>query len=216
MSNNDKDSGKNKDKYYGPLIFGAGAVIAVGILIGNYWVLGGLPAAERSAYGEMFGPSNALLAGLAFAALFVQIHLQRKDITKQTEQLAIQAEELKLQRKELELNRKELRASGDALRAQVDMSRDAALLAALPQLIESQADFAGVTQKQLAGSRLRLMSAQHLSVVLAVLKKTPDEKFPVAKQTGVEAVEALIGYKRQLEALHKRLSSSLPGDPSHP
>jgi hypothetical protein len=58
---------------------------------------------DRASFGDMFGLSNALFSGLAFAGIIYAILLQRK--------------ELQLQRKELKMTREELRRTAEAQEA---------------------------------------------------------------------------------------------------
>jgi hypothetical protein len=64
---------------------------------------------HRSQFGELYGPINALFAGLAFAGIIAAILLQRQ--------------ELQLQRQELASTREELARTADAQERQVNETR---------------------------------------------------------------------------------------------
>ena len=74
----------------------ASAVVVIWLL--SWFLLRHEP--ERGTFGDMFGGTNALFSGLAFAGVIYAILLQKQ--------------ELKLQRKELELTRQELSRSAEA------------------------------------------------------------------------------------------------------
>lgn len=77
-----------------------GFVVAVWLL--TWYFLQG--DSDRGTFGDMFGSVNALFSGLAFAALFYTIFLQRR--------------ELKLHHQELELMHDEIRGQVEQLQAQ--------------------------------------------------------------------------------------------------
>ena len=54
--------------------------------------------AKRGQLGDLFGAINALFSGLAFAAFFVTILLQRDELSLQREELRLQREEMAKQR----------------------------------------------------------------------------------------------------------------------
>ncbi|EPP5730072.1 hypothetical protein ACUT7I_003458, partial [Vibrio cholerae] len=59
----------------------------------------------RGQFGDLFGSTNALFSGLAFAGLIYTIYLQKNE-------LALQREELRLQREEMAASRAELANQG--------------------------------------------------------------------------------------------------------
>lgn len=85
------------------LIFGSlFALILISSIIGfNYLYLFNYTTEARGTFGDMFGLSNALFSGLAFAGLIITILLQRNEIKLQREDLEITRQELKLNTKEL-------------------------------------------------------------------------------------------------------------------
>src|SRR6266571_2806635 len=102
-------------------------IIAACVII-VVWAIGGAvvyvtqPAADRAAFGEMFGAVNALFSGLAFAGVICAILLQREDLS--------------LQRTELQLTRAQHTASAKANRAAAESLADQARL----QLRSAQLD----------------------------------------------------------------------------
>lgn len=82
-----------------------GVILVVLVLwVSTLFLIG--PSEHRGTFGDMFGATNALFSGLAFAGLIYAILLQR--------------EELSLQRQELAETRQELRGQKEALEAQLE------------------------------------------------------------------------------------------------
>lgn len=78
---------------------------------------------ERGQFGDAFGALNALFSGFAFAAIFVTLLLQGRQLLKQDEQLALQREDLRLQREQMAASTAELASQA---RAQVALAEAAA------------------------------------------------------------------------------------------
>ncbi len=77
--------------------FGVGVVvfILVNILALYFWYLSSIStAADRGAFGDMFGGVNALFSGLAFTGLIYTIYLQMTELREQREELKLTREEL--------------------------------------------------------------------------------------------------------------------------
>lgn len=82
---------------YKPIYFGAIGVAAVLLLVwlGLTFFLypkGDAPSdaiAARGQFGDMFGLANALFSGLAFTALIFSLHLQRRDLKRQQEEMKL-------------------------------------------------------------------------------------------------------------------------------
>jgi hypothetical protein len=83
------------------------AAIAVVVVL-FLWVLLGWFASTQpdpEKFGEMFGASNALFSGLAFAILIATLHSQREELESQQDELALQRQELHETRKVFERQR---------------------------------------------------------------------------------------------------------------
>lgn len=111
MDNKEKLKPSEDQKYLMFFLFTALFIVLFlvisGILINQF-------VKDRGTYGDMFGMTNALFSGLAFAGIIVTILMQRK--------------ELQLQRLDLELTREELKKS---TKAQENISKLNALSAKL-------------------------------------------------------------------------------------
>ena len=56
---------------------------------------------KRGQFGDLFGATNSLFSGLAFAGLIITIVLQRKELSLQRDELRLQREEMAKSREEL-------------------------------------------------------------------------------------------------------------------
>jgi hypothetical protein len=63
----------------------------------------------RGQFGDMFGASNALFSGLAFAGLIITLLLQKNELSLQREELQLTRDEMKNQRVEFEKENKTLK-----------------------------------------------------------------------------------------------------------
>lgn len=59
----------------------------------------------RSAFGDMFGFSNAIFSGLAFAGIIITILLQKEELEAQREEISLTREEFKTQNETLKIQR---------------------------------------------------------------------------------------------------------------
>lgn len=57
--------------------------------------------ARRGQFGDLFGATNALFSGLAFAGVIITILLQRRELSHQREELRLQREEMAKSREHL-------------------------------------------------------------------------------------------------------------------
>ena len=97
-----------------------GAVAVLGLWL---WLPGHLTANHvsiltKGAYGDTYGPVNALFTGLAFAVLTGTIYLQTKELQEQRRELALQREELNATRAELKGQKEQLANQSETLQLQ--------------------------------------------------------------------------------------------------
>lgn len=111
------------------------SLFGISIIIMLLWILNaviiyfiGETWQERGTMGDMFGASNALFSGLAFAGLLYTIFLQREDIKNQRE-------DIKLNRASLAKSVELQAASEKALQAQVEQMHLTAKLNAMNTVI---------------------------------------------------------------------------------
>ncbi|HQY44224.1 MAG TPA: putative phage abortive infection protein [Paracoccaceae bacterium] len=67
-------------KNSGPLTFAIVAMLVFLVMYVNYVIMSGENETTRGTFGDMFGFSNALFSGLAFAGIFYAFWLQRSEI----------------------------------------------------------------------------------------------------------------------------------------
>ena len=108
----------------------AGLVLVVWGLTWIFLILVIDDPGERGQFGDMFGSTNSLFSGLAFAGVIIAIFYQRQ--------------ELQLQREELAETRQEIRRSAEAQEQQVKAQERAALFNARATLIQT---FAGTARR---------------------------------------------------------------------
>ncbi len=106
---------------------------------------------ERAQFGDMFGATNALFSGLAFAILVYAMWLQRT--------------ELQLQRMELELTRAELSRTATA---QEETQKTIALQV---ELMTLSADLAATAALLEANQRVQSTKAEHYGIQLERLQR---------------------------------------------
>lgn len=104
--------------------------IIIAIVLALWGLLGWIASGqeEPGPFGDMFGFSNSLFSGLAFAGIIYTIYLQRQE-------LRLQREELRLQRDELKKSVEAQQDSAVALDKQVKLAAVAAKINALSTLL---------------------------------------------------------------------------------
>jgi len=93
------------------LVLGSLVVIVLLLLTANFYVVRCLFGDIESPgiFGDLFGASNALFSGLAFAGVIIAILLQRKELSLQRKELEQTRNEMKEQRKQFEAQSEEMK-----------------------------------------------------------------------------------------------------------
>ena len=86
----------------------------------------------RGQFGDLYGSTNALFSGLAFAGLLCTLWLQQRQLELQRSELKLQREELALQREEMAASRAEL---ANQARAQMALFRATAAQIAVASML---------------------------------------------------------------------------------
>jgi hypothetical protein len=88
---------EDQNESWSVLVKVAFAIVVLLILYGFFVWVSLEPMEKRGQFGDMFGGANALISGMAFAALIYATHLQRRELELQRAELKLTREEISKQ-----------------------------------------------------------------------------------------------------------------------